>query len=117
VEQPSNLAADILSDFGNPMTILFFLLVVFVSLGLGLTGLLLHRLKQNHTEKWVALGSPSLFINNSIMTNCRLFRFLYIDKKQESELPLKLIIMVIKIFHLLFFVTLIAFLGLVLGYL
>ncbi|MBL6937446.1 MAG: hypothetical protein ISS15_14090 [Alphaproteobacteria bacterium] len=38
---------------------------------------LMRYLRQRHNETWVALGSPSLFLNNSIRNSILMLRYLF----------------------------------------
>jgi hypothetical protein len=57
------------------------LLVLVVTLlvlaGFGLTGQFLSILRHSHSEVWRSLGSPTLFLNNSISNGLQVLRFLW----------------------------------------
>lgn len=57
---------------------LFVLLVLIVSL----IGRVLTLLRDNHNDKWVSLGKPTLIANNSIRNSVSIFRFIV---KREFE--------------------------------
>lgn len=64
--------------------ILFSILMLAVVIGLGVHHVFLRRLRLKHPETWVALGSPSLILNNSIQNGFAVMRFLW--KRQYKSL-------------------------------
>ena len=52
--------------------ILFIILAVMATLGITLSSYIENYLKKNHTTAWEEIGSPTLFLNNSIR-NTHLF--------------------------------------------
>ena len=56
---------------------IFTLLVIFFVVGVISHGLLLSFLRKNHPEIWNGLGSPTLFINNSVKNNRLVLKFLW----------------------------------------
>lgn len=56
--------------------IVFIMLIISGIMGAVLSRKLLHNLKEVDYKKWKELGSPSLFLSNSIKNNIAVWRFL-----------------------------------------
>ena len=61
----------------HPSSVVIWLLVAIVMLHFVVTAFLLNGLRNNHNEKWLALGSPTLFLNNNIRNNFLVLRFIW----------------------------------------
>ena len=57
--------------------ILFIFLVILMVFCLMLFGIILNYLKNNHHKEWEEIGSPSIFINNSIRNSIRSNRYFF----------------------------------------
>ena len=64
----------------HPSSAVTWTLVAVIVLHFTVTAFLLNILRNNHNEKWVALGSPTLFFNNSIRNNFLVLRFIWSDQ-------------------------------------
>ena len=58
-------------------TIILVLLGILCIVGILFSTYLANYLKKNHADVWDALGSPSLFTNNSIKNNWLFIKFLF----------------------------------------
>ena len=92
--------------------ILFRMLCILLFIYLSVYWFILRRLQVKHTEKWKELGSPTLFLNNSITNGLKAFRFQWSSefKKLNDGVLNKLILWVKLIFsiYVIAFVALIA---------
>jgi hypothetical protein len=88
--------------------VLFWILLVCTLVGLSLHFIFLRKLRIDHPQTWVALGKPSLFLNNSIGNNLTCRRFLnkreYIDLNDASLTKLCNSLRVLNNAYLVFFI-------------
>lgn len=59
-------------------------LVLLFVVGIATVGRLLSLLRDRHPDVWLGLGSPTLFLNNSIQNGLRLERFIW--RKEYAQL-------------------------------
>jgi len=89
------------------LTILF----VFFAVGIFLYGTLLSYLKREHTETWMALGSPTIFANSSMSNNISMLKFLwkkeYLKVEDTKLRSIARVTHYFSMFYLVFFVGLI----------
>jgi hypothetical protein len=71
----------------NDTPILFWPFMVLVLAYLVVTGFFLNYLKRAHHEVWLELGSPTLFLNNSIKNGFLTLRFLYSARHKNLNDP------------------------------
>jgi len=81
-----------MENFQNPMVgILFFVFFWMLGLLLFICFYKNHRfiktLRQEHPETWAELGSPTLFLNNSIKNNLSMMKFMSSKKYRELNNP------------------------------
>ena len=76
----------------------------------GLISLLFRRLRQHHPPTYEAMGSPSLFWNNSLRNNWLFLKFLFSDKSAQLGDPT--VARVSRVMRILFIVYSVVFLGL-----
>ena len=89
--------------------ILFLVLVGLFVLGVGINWFTLNYLKKTYPQKWLELGSPSLFWNNSIRNNIRALRFEWSDEhKALKDKFLDKMIRLEKILSMIYFVVFIS---------
>lgn len=56
---------------------LFFVLAIMTVIGFFLQSQLIARLRENQHEEWLDMGSPTLFLNNSIRSTFQQIRFVH----------------------------------------
>jgi hypothetical protein len=93
----------------------FVSLFVLAVIGMGLIAWIFHRLRNNHSATYEALGSPSLFWNNSLRNNWLFFKFLF--RGQWRDLNDPRLAAVARATQVLFVVYMVGFLGLVIIFL
>jgi TRAP-type C4-dicarboxylate transport system permease small subunit len=87
------------------MAILFALVLVWFYLVTSL----FRRLRTDHHAKFVEMGEPSLFVNNSPRTSFLLLRFLF--RREDKELGDRALTKLTKTMLVFFFIYVLLFLG------
>ena len=71
----------------------------------GLSANLLRILRTRHPEKYAALGSPTLIMNNSIANGRSMFRFLWKrEDRSLGDLGLSKLVSFMRVFYVIFMV-------------
>lgn len=106
-----------MTKLNNYSELLSYLWVVLCLVGV--SGIYMHYklltyLKKNHFAKWQELGSPSIFMNNSISNNIRILKFLgrkeYAEIRDDNLISLcKFLNLYTILFLLIFLITLTLF--------
>jgi len=83
-------------------------LIVLIIIGYGFNQAIIKRLRTEHLDKWRELGSPTLFLNNSISNTLKFLGFQWSNQhKQLNDGTLNKIILcekaIVIIYVLLFF--------------
>lgn len=87
---------------------LFILILILFIFGIFLTHRFIKELKNNHQEVWKSLGSPTMFLNNSIYNNAKFFDFVvrkrYLTTDDQKLIKLGKILRTYSIFYLIIFI-------------
>lgn len=65
--------------------IMFAVLGSLVVIGLLLYNSVLKKLRRDHNGTWESLGSPSLFLNNSLVNSARVLGFVFMRKHRSLK--------------------------------
>jgi hypothetical protein len=91
------------------LTTLTFLIII----GYGFNWRIIKRLRTEHLAKWKELGSPTLFLNNSISIGLGFLKFQWFNQhKQLNDKKLNNLIVcekIIVVFYILLFILFVAF--------
>ncbi len=89
--------------------ILFSILMVAAIIGFVLHNRFLQMLRANHIETWLRLGSPTLFLNNSIKNGLEVQQFLwkreYLDLNDPDVTKLCSFLRIYSIAYIIFFIS------------